>query len=167
MVEGWQRAWITRSLSEKQTYVGAIPKLGARLNGSLIALAFDADFQRREQDYRFTQISPDTLAIDTQLYSDELKEFLQQQSIYICETLDVLAPENHFPVNYSYILTCLSGCYAISGMQGVNEFLALTHGWDGPINDDMQQALYPRAAPADDKLIDVLERFLSSKALDV
>lgn len=163
MLEGWQRAWITRSLSEKQTYVGAVPKLGACLNASLIALELDANFHKREQDYRFTRISPDALAIDKNLYCDALNGFLQQQSIYICETLDVFAPENHFPVNYSYILTCLSGCYAVSGMEGVNEFLTLTHGWDGPINDDVQHALYPRAAPPEDMLIDILERFLGNR----
>lgn len=149
-VHGWERNWITRSLTEKQTYAGAIPNKHAALSAQIIALEFNDDFEKREQDYRFTKIDLDSIEIIPSLAATHQALLVQLSKIpiYICETLAVVPSTHSFPVNMSYIETCLAGSHELSGSQGVETFFTHTQGWDtGHFNDDRNSHLYPRSTP--------------------
>lgn len=150
LVQGWERNWITRSETEKQTYAGAIPNQHATLSAQIIALEFNDDFEKREQDYRFTKIDLDSIEIIPSLACahQELMLQLSKIPIYICETLAIAPSTDCFPVNISYIETCLAGSYELSGTNGVETFFKHTQGWDTSyINDDRSSHLYPRSTP--------------------
>lgn len=150
IVQGWHRAWITRSISEKQTYVGAIPNAQASLNAHLISLEFDEGFEKREQDYKFTPLSTDAILLERpDLFAHSgLRSLLENQPVYICETLDIQPSEPDYPVNFSYILTCLTGCFDMDESAGMDAFLALTKQWaDAVVKDDVSNPQYPRSVP--------------------
>jgi hypothetical protein len=153
IIQGWQRAWITRSISENQTYVGATPNTNARLNAHLIALEFDDSFEKREQDYKFTALSPETILLARPEFTlhKGLTSLLEKQPVYICETLDVQPSDANYPVNFSYILTCLQGCFEMDGAAGVASFLDLTQEWrDAIVVDDLVNPKYPRPTVLND-----------------
>ena len=58
---GFERAWVTRSLHEKQTYVGAVANAHSKLNAQLIPTQINPALQEREKDYRFVEVSPEAL----------------------------------------------------------------------------------------------------------
>lgn len=147
VVHHWERSWITRSEPEQQTYVGAQYKEGAKLNACLLALDMDPDFIERERDYRFTLLSQEAC----QLYNvDQAIEAVLKRHIskvYICESLAVSPSDANYPVNYSYINTCLQGAKELMGQAGMDDFIRYTKGWDtGVFYDDMQEVKYPRAS---------------------
>jgi len=158
-VNGWERNWITRSVTEQQTYAGAIPVSDSALSAQLIALQFNQDFATREQDYRFTPINASCLEIVSPVakHHHELQSHLANTPIYICETLAVMHSSANFPVSLSYIETCLIGCYELSGLQGVKDFFTHTRGWATThFVDDRKQHLYPRSTTVEDAPWDLL-----------
>ena len=60
-VSGFERAWVTRSLHEKQTYVGAVANAQSKLNAQLIPTQINPALQEREKDYRFVEVSAKAL----------------------------------------------------------------------------------------------------------
>lgn len=170
-VADWQRSWITRSVGEQQTYVGAVPLAGASLNAQLIALEFDESFQTREQDYRFSPLSPQDIMFEASSLreSERLNSLIYDTSIFICETLDVKPSNKKYPVNYSYIFTCLLGAYETNGLKGAQAFLDKTEGWEtAHLYNDLLNPMYPRHGIGEkasiDMLIPVLSAFIRSKA---
>ena len=163
MINGWQRGWITRSIAEQQTYVGATQVTDASkqtqhsINAQLISLRFDKRFETREQDYKFTRLSPVDIELSDELAQNKrLLQVLHSRPIYICETLYQEHSHSSYPVNYSYINTCLMGCYKQAGIAGVHAFFKHTQHWDsGVFVDDMKTAAYPRATPIEDNLWDI------------
>ncbi len=157
VVHGWERAWITRSMPEKQTYVGALPNRSHSLNAQLICLSFDASFEAREKDYRFTEISSAQLELEHAYQSNKhLLDVLANTPIYICETLQKWPANESFPVNYSYVQTCLMGCYESGGMARVIEFIQRTSLWlSGNIYNDLADPKYPRASQLRDTPWDI------------
>lgn len=150
LVKGWERNWITRSVTEKQTYAGAIPNKHAALSAQVIALEFNDDFEKREQDYRFTKIDFDSIEIIPSLAATHQALLVQLSEIpmYICETLAIVPSTECFPVNFSYVETCLAGSHELSGTKGVDTFFTHTQGWDTSyFNDDRSSHLYPRSTP--------------------
>ncbi|HBY39184.1 MAG TPA: gamma-glutamylcyclotransferase, partial [Alteromonas sp.] len=108
-VLGFERAWVTRSLPEKQTYVGAYQQADAWLNAQLVPSHLDPSIQQREQDYRFTRVSEAQLCLPYDAEVNEtLASWLSERDLWICETLDTHPATNDFPVNQSYIDTCLA-----------------------------------------------------------
>lgn len=158
LVKGWERNWITRSITENQTYAGAIPNSNRAVSAQLIALQFDDDFEKREQDYRFTQIDVTCLDIicpEAKVHQRLLTQ-LAKTSIYICETLLIEPSNSNFPVNLSYLETCLAGSYELYSDQGVESFFNHTHGWDkSHFNDDRKLHLYPRSTPVNNAPWDI------------
>jgi hypothetical protein len=158
-VKGWERNWITRSISENQTYAGAVPNNNRIISAQLIALEFDDDFEKREQDYRFTQIDLACLDIISPAAKahQRLLSQLAKTPIYICETLVIEPSTSSFPVNLSYIETCLAGSYELYGDQGVESFFTHTNGWDDShFNDDRKLHLYPRSTPVNEAPWDIM-----------
>ncbi|MFS1703359.1 gamma-glutamylcyclotransferase [Alteromonas sp. AMM-1] len=146
-VLGFERAWVTRSLPEQQTYVGAYQCANARLNAQLVPSHLDPSIQQREQDYRFTPVSTDQLRLP---YDDTVNEtlvsWLSERQVWICETLQIHPADNDFPVYQSYVDTCLAGCLELGGEAIAREFIQLTACWEHPRINDRESPEYPRAA---------------------
>lgn len=149
-VSGFYRAWVTRSESEQQTYVGAIAESGAMLNAQLIPTTIDPALEDREKDYRFAPVRPDALTLALPSDQDEqVREWLVDKQLWICETLDVSPATEDYPVSQTYIDTCLAGCFEHGGEEEALRFIKTTRGWQHPRQQDRQAPCYPRAANVD------------------
>ncbi|MDC8832397.1 gamma-glutamylcyclotransferase [Alteromonas gilva] len=160
---GFERAWITRSQSEMQTYVGATAKPDSWLNAQLVPTLLDPALQKREQDYQFTPVALEQLNFE--LESDvtkRLTEWLSQRDIWICESLAMQPPEPDFPVNQSYIDTCLAGCLELGGMAAAQRFIDSTRGWDHNRCNDRSDPRYPRAANVSSEMQAVIDTMLQA-----
>lgn len=164
-IKNWERHWITRSQDEKQTYVGAIPASNssqtknAVFNVQLVPVEMDEALIKREQDYKFTQISSQDFEFTEKLEDDAkqlLTDFFEKNPILICETLAVEASDKDYPVSLSYIATCLKGCFDHDGLAEMQKFMQQTQGWESAyVRVDTQEFDYPRAAQ-------VTQEFLAS-----
>ena len=151
---GWQRSWVTRSLDEKQTYVGAVRQTGAKMNGALIPTEeISPELQERESNYRFTKLSIDDFTFSPYLHEGEdvLKEQLEHKSIWVCETLKINNADENYPVNQSYVDTCLMGCLEVGGVLFAQHFIQQTTGWDNAWINDRSHKKYPRYARIDEE----------------
>lgn len=146
MVNGFSRAWLTRSETEKQTYVGAVPDSNAQLNAQLLPSKMDPGLAERERDYQFVSVSTADLELDlTSEASALLMPWLESKSLWICETLLQQPADQHFPVSQTYIDTCMAGCIEHGGESEAVKFLKTTALWEHPRNNDRSDPLYPRA----------------------
>jgi len=148
-LRGWQRAWVTRSLEEKQTYVGATRHKSATMNAALIPTQeITPELEQRESDYRFTRLSIDDFCFKAYMpdAEDILKPQLKSRNIWICETLMVNTADHNYPVNQSYVDTCLIGCLEVGGSTFAQHFIEQTLGWDNRWVNDRVQKHYPRYA---------------------
>lgn len=156
MVSGFERAWVTRSIQEQQTYVGAIKNSSKKLNAQLIPTQLNPALQEREKDYRFSQVSADQITFDLATHSqgnlktgaqlDELYEVLSAYHLWVCETLECSPATEAFPVSQTYIDTCLAGCIEHAGEKAARDFVIHTSMWDHPRINDRALPKYPRAA---------------------
>jgi hypothetical protein len=149
LLTGWQRAWVTRSEGEGQTYVGATKQINAVMNGALIPThEITPELEKRESNYRFTPLSVEDFSLTRYSDIDEsaLKGQLKERSIWICETLETHPAEKDYPVYQSYVDTCLIGCMEIGGKLFVQDFIKQTVGWDNTWVNDRHNKQYPRYA---------------------
>ncbi|UAA38929.1 gamma-glutamylcyclotransferase [Paraneptunicella aestuarii] len=132
-LHGWQRGWVTNCAIERFTSVGAVPEEGASLNGVLLAMPhISDDLQKREMNYRFTQVAFDSLNIlpRGELENESGAEF-SNASIWVCEVLNPGQPCSDIPMYQSYIDTCLIGCLEAANEEFAKEFILSTLGWHG------------------------------------
>jgi len=145
-VNEWERAWVTRSKEEKQTYVGAYQNIDSHFNGQAFFTDIDEQLLKREQDYRFTKLRLEQLKF-TSAISDVMLDILSTCNVYVCETLQLELPCDEFPVNSSYIDTCLTGCLEVGGIDEVKRFVSTTKHWPKEHKqNDRSKPKYPRAA---------------------
>ncbi|AEP30970.1 hypothetical protein [Brumicola nitratireducens] len=148
-VSGWERGWVTRSTEEEQTYVGAYQNSRSHFNGQVFCTDIDEQLLKREQDYRFSKIRLEQLAF-LPVLSDSMLDMLSNCNVYVCETLELKLPSDEFPVNSSYIDTCLTGCFEVGGIEEVKRFVATTKHWPSEYKqNDRSKPKYPRAASVD------------------
>jgi hypothetical protein len=146
VVNGWERGWVTKSDDEKQTYVGAYQNNSSCFNGYAFYTNIDKKLLQREQDYRFTKLQLANLDFGL-VANSAMLEVLSNHTIYICETLERKLPSKDFPVNASYIDTCLKGCLEVGGIDEVKRFVKTTKHWPVVFKlDDRLNPQYPRAA---------------------
>ena len=145
-VRDWERSWVTRSIDEKQTYVGAYPCRSSSFNGQAFRTNIDKQLQKREQDYKFTEIQLEQLDFHTSLNGEQVDR-LSQLKFYICESLRLQSANEQFPVNLSYIDTCLKGCFELAGANEVKRFVNTTKDWPSIFkSNDRAKSNYPRAS---------------------
>ena len=156
-VAGFERAWVTRSEQEKQTYVGAVANGRSKLNAQLIPTQISPALQEREKDYRFVEVSPQDLnfhleksgfnkAQHTQDEGHSIEGALAQFTYWICETLFCVPASEAFPVYQTYIDTCMAGCLEHGGKEEAERFVGQTSLWAHPRVNDRASPKYPRAA---------------------
>lgn len=132
-LHGWQRGWVTNCAIERFTSVGAVPQEGASLNGVLLSMPhISDDLQKREQNYRFTQVTWDSLNI---LFNGETGvesgSELNNATLWVCEVLNPGQACSEIPMYQSYIDTCLIGCLESANAEFAKEFITSTLGWHG------------------------------------
>ncbi len=161
-VSGFKRAWVTRSLQEKQTYVGAISDNTSQLNAQLIPAEVNPSLRAREKNYRFVEVPANAISMVDSFYCEQtlshransnqanknalLRDVLQHHQLWLCETLLCHHASTDFPVSQSYIDTCLVGCLEHGGVSEATAFIEHTHGWEHPRINDRANPIYPRAA---------------------
>lgn len=146
-VTGYKRAWITRSLEEQQTYVGALPDERGSLNAQLIAADMDPALAEREKDYQFERVPASQIV--SHLASEQataLQDFLNDKRVYICRSLASYPAEADFPIHRSYVDTCMAGCLEAGGEAAARAFVEQTGHWNQHLVDDRHNPQYPRAA---------------------
>ena len=160
-VKGYRRGWITRSIEEKQTYVGALPDENASLNALLVPVALDPALAEREKDYQFEKVAP------AQIFSrqDEdqqaaLQTWLANREVYICRSLLTRTAEQDWPVHLSYVDTCMTGCLEVEGEQAATDFVKQTAHWNAHLVDDRAAPQYPRAARTEPGVRQIIDDIL-------
>ena len=144
-VAGFARGWITRSLQELQTYVGAWPDADASLNALMLPTALSPALARREKDYTFVQVSAQALTTDLDSEAHHwLQERLAAKKIWICQSLHQQQATTEYPVSQSYVDTCLAGCLERGGEASARKFIQSTAYWPSALHDDRAQPVYPR-----------------------
>lgn len=144
-VSGFARGWITRSLQEQQTYVGAWPDANASLNALMLPTALSPSLARREKDYTFVQVSAQALTTELDSHANNwLHEQLATKKIWICQSLYQQHADAEYPVSQSYVDTCLAGCLERGGEASAREFIHTTAYWPSSLKDDRRQPVYPR-----------------------
>lgn len=160
-VAGFQRAWVTRSIAEQQTYVGAIADSNSQLNAQLIPTAINPQLKDREKDYRFVEVNAKALSFAHVPMTETLARTLDSHTFWLCETLDILPADHQFPVSQTYIDTCISGCLEHGGEAQAQAFVQHTQLWAHPRINDRKAPKYPRAAKVDEstqrKIDDILK----------
>ena len=162
-IEGYQRAWITRSSGEKQTYVGAKASAQSVLNGVLLPIEeISPELQVREQDYRFVAVELTQVSLHFDHHHLEHMEVLSEKSIWLCESLGHQQADQHHPVYQSYIDTCIQGCLETGARGFAEEFVRSTHFWEDYWVNDRSSPRYPRYArltkQQQDRIDEVLHR---------
>lgn len=172
-VSGFKRAWVTRSLQEKQTYVGAVADNTSQLNAQLIPTDINPSLRAREKHYRFVEVPSSAIEQVVPLSSSKprsnqschnaaLRDALSNHQLWLCETLLCHHASNDFPVSQSYIDTCLTGCFEHGGLSEATAFIEQTHGWDHPRVNDRGSPLYPRAARISTQRLAQIDALLST-----
>lgn len=162
-VSGYYRAWVTRSPTEQQTYVGALPEQNAQLNAQLIPATIDPKLQDREKDYQFVLVNPQN--ITSRLSEDDhdaLVNWLEGRKVWLCQTLDAREADDIHPVSQTYIDTCLAGCLEHGGDVEAQQFLNTTRGWQHPRINDRANPRYPRAAKVESDMLSVIDAMLEN-----
>ncbi|MBF7071892.1 gamma-glutamylcyclotransferase [Glaciecola sp. MH2013] len=162
MVQGWERSWITRSESEKQSYVGARPNISISLSALALPMMIDEKLVAREKDYRFTEVDFSCLHFDTSL-PQHLRAELSKKKFVICESLLRHEPNHSYPVNQSYIDTCLAGAIESGGQKFAERFVETSSGWDSLyIVNDRHAPMYPRFASLSKRLHNTIDMLLQN-----
>jgi hypothetical protein len=145
-VEGFQRAWVTRSLAESQTYVGAIANVKSQLTAQLIPTDINPRLREREKDYQFVQVPHHAISFSSGDAGDMARRALEKHTYWLCETLACEPATPQYPVHQTYIDTCISGCLEHGGVQEAKAFIDHTSQWQHPRVNDRTSVKYPRAA---------------------
>lgn len=162
-IQGWKRAWITRSEPEQQTYVGARPQHNSTVNGMLLPIdAIDDNLRTREQDYHFARVDLDDIRF---VHGNAGKAPAPDVPIWICHTRYENASSESHPVYQSYLDTCLAGCLETVGESFARDFLHNTQGLTANWHNDRHGPVYPRAARVSDATLQSIDRLLDSLGL--
>lgn len=160
-VHGWKREWVTRSVAEQQTYVGAIQAQNSVINAQAVPSVIDQMLLKREVDYRFVEIQPDSVQF-TREVCPEIRQKINNSNIYICESLLIEAPTKKFPVYQSYLDTCLAGCIEVGGEMEATAFMRSTSGWPSfGVIDDRAAPRYPRVGHISKESYEIIDSVLS------
>lgn len=153
-VTGFRRGWITRAFHEHQTYVGVVPSQNSEINAHCVPITINPSLQQREQDYRFVEVEHQQV-LPNGCQNSALWHHVEhpRAKLWICESLNCYPASDEFPINLSYVDTCLSGCLNHyqqgkeihhDGVAEARRFVSTTAGWQCLLND-RESINYPRA----------------------
>ncbi|MFT4942055.1 MAG: hypothetical protein ACI88A_005129 [Paraglaciecola sp.] len=165
VVDGWQRAWATRSSSVQHTCLGAFKRQGAWLNAALLPITeISPKLKTREAEYSFEALSIEQLSLPDSHQHIDLAA-LKGKKIWICKNFNSYHANETFPITQSYLDTCLSGCLEIAGEKFAKQFIRSTVGWKtGWINDRMAP-IYPRSAQVSQATKQLIDQLLTEEEI--
>ncbi|WP_421133553.1 gamma-glutamylcyclotransferase [Alteromonas sp. A079] len=161
-VDGFQRAWVTRSLAESQTYVGALVDATSQLTAQLIPTSINPRLREREKDYQFVQVPHHAISFSSDDAGAMARGALEKHTYWLCETLACEPATAQYPVHQTYIDTCLSGCLEHGGAKEAKAFIDLTSHWQHPRVNDRNAVKYPRAAHVSDAVRSEIDALLTA-----
>lgn len=163
-LHGWERQWAhhAHSLAEKKSpdRLGVCPLTISERSGSVIdgvlaeiSIADLPLLDKRERGYERLSLSASRFSFEpassgpdaAQICTD--KDIAPDSTIYVYRSLESQAgwANEQYPLIQSYIDVVLSGYRSLFGEQGVKRFLMSTSGWNGPLVNDRDNPIYPRA----------------------
>ena len=129
---GWRRVW-RHANARPVAFLSVEPCAKTTLHG-ITAQVPDADWAAldlREHAY---------------LRRDVTAQFGRDTAIYEANPAHTAPPSTNHPILLSYLDVVVSGYTALMGDAGPAHFFETTHGW-GPVVDDRETPIYPRALP--------------------
>lgn len=152
VAHGWRREWLARGLEENHTCLGVSQVDSATMNGVLLPIEhISPELRTREQDYQFVEVDPTSIEIaaHSSLALSELDNIRQNPDshrIWICANLHKLPANQHYPINQTYLDTCLVGCFDQDIDNFAEQFIRSTYFWQHGWINDRNNARYTRAA---------------------
>ena len=163
VVDGWQRAWATRSSIVQQTCLGAFKRQGAWLNAAILPITeITPKLMTREAEYSFEALTVAQLSLPESHQHIKLTS-LKDKKIWICQNFDSYNASEAFPITQSYLDTCLSGCLEIAGRKFAKQFIASTVGWKSGWVNDRVAPIYPRAARISQETMSLIDQLLTEE----
>ncbi len=150
-ISGWRRAW-RRSPSRDLCYLTAVPDPTSTIDG-LIAAVPNGDWAALDVRERAYLRRDATHQVNHEINHDP------EVAIYAIEADAHHPPTDQNPILLSYLDVVVQGYLAEFGHAGVQRFFETTDGWGGPILNDRDQPIYPRAqglSTAETALVDRL-----------
>ena len=162
-VSGWIRQWkhCADTSFGKVCALTVARKEGASIQGVLIQDQKDkiADVDQREIGYRREAIGIRDESVKSHLV--DMKTF-----IYVSDKKHHRWGNDEYPIYQSYLDCVLIGFMDVFGINGVENFVASTEGWDVPILNDRDSPKYPRAIQLNDAkrilIDDVIKKCLTT-----
>lgn len=152
VLEGWRREWLARGLADLQTGLGVSQIESAQLNAVLLPIEqISTELRTREQDYQFVEVKPASIkaSLGSSLAHTELIKIHanpDKNKIWICANLHKKQADFHYPINQTYLDTCLVGCFDLGIDNFAADFIQHTHFWQHGWVNDRNNSRYVRAA---------------------
>ncbi len=160
-VAGWHRSWSVRCEFELQTYVGVQQDDNSKLNAVLIPTdEITPALIEREKNYQFVQLCPSALSS-----ANNGAKIPENAKFWICQPKHRRPADRDYPVNQSYVDTCLIGCIESGDDQLALEFIRSTSGWRHRWHNDRHDSKYPRAARITDAQIKRIDALIARSGM--
>ena len=148
---GWRRVW-RHAKARPVAFLSVEPCPDTTLHG-ITAQVPDADWAALDlREYAYNR-------------RDVSDQFAAQTAIYEANPDHTQDPSVGHPILLSYLDVVIAGYQALRG-DGADHFFATTHGW-GPVLDDRNAPLYPRAQPLNLTTRDAVDTALSTLSVTV
>jgi hypothetical protein len=132
-LRGWRRAWRHTAL-RPVAFLTAVPDPGAEIDGLTASVPAGDWTELDAREAAYLRVPADGL----------LCEGGEAVVYHIPEGLHRPADETH-PILLSYVDTVVQGYVREFGPGGAERFFDTTLGWEGPVRDDREAPVYPRA----------------------
>lgn len=131
MITGFQRSWNFRGPSSSPTtYLGILPKAGARMNTLIYSIPAEEVLATDEREDGYCRIPVTSKQMKMLDSSDEPAG---QVWIYAISPERSMPPDQDFPIVQSYVDVFIGGCIEIGDANSLPDFAAdcirTTHGW--------------------------------------
>jgi hypothetical protein len=97
---------------------------------------------------------------------DVTDQFASQTAVYEANPNHTAPPSVGHPILLSYLDVVIAGYAALMGKAGPAHFFETTTGW-GPITDDRNAPLYPRAQPLSKRTRDCVDEAIAALSLEI
>lgn len=155
---GWRRAW--RATTERRlAFLTAMPDVNAQIDG-LTAPVPDGDWAALDQrEYAYDRHNAEEV-VD---HLDALDVLSPRIAIYAIAPERMGPATKDHPILLSYLDVVIQGYLRHFGKDGVERFVASTHGWDAPVLNDRAAPIYPRAQRLTDAETALVDHILKTQ----
>jgi hypothetical protein len=158
---GWRREWMHRVETPygKICSLTAMPNKRASIRGVLLVGGRAEPFDLDEREIGYERVTVSIRVFDSSFKSPtECFLYTGSQPFRGPAT-----PE--YPIWRSYLDCVVAGYLRLGGIEGIEEFITSTSGWEAPILDDRPSPKYPRAVNLIDSDKDVIDNALRNHGI--